>query len=63
MFKETKGILEVKQVKGGICTNVEGHEEPLILAIDLLWKHIGRRRAMVNMSKVQCGEYYYLSNN
>jgi hypothetical protein len=53
----------IKQVRGGICTDVEGHEKSLILTIDLLWKHVGRRRATVNMGKVRCGEYYYLGNN
>ena len=54
---------KVSQVRCRICTAVEGREKLLIPKIDSLWKHAGRRRALVNVEKVKKGNFYFLSTN
>ena len=46
-----------------ICSDFERREKLLIPKIDLLHKHAGRKRALVNMGKVRHGEHYYLDSN
>ena len=46
-----------------MCTDVEGHEKLLVPKIDLLMKHTGRRKAVVDMEKVKRDKYYYLGSN
>ena len=54
---------KVSQVRCRICIAVEGREKLLIPKIDSLWKHAGRRRALVNVGKVKKGNFYFLSTN
>lgn len=51
------------QVRCKICSDVDGKDKLLVLKLDSLWKHVGRRKAMTSSGKVKVGEYYFLSNN
>jgi hypothetical protein len=51
------------QVRCRICTNVKGRDKLLVPKIDGLWKHAGRRRALVNFGNVRKGDFYFLSTN
>ena len=53
----------ITQVMCKICTDVEGREKLLVPKLDSLYKHAGRRRALVDIGKVRRGEYYYLRTN
>jgi hypothetical protein len=53
----------IMQVRCKVCSDVERREKLLVPKIDSLWKHVGRRRALVDMAKVKRGEYYYLGSN
>ena len=52
----------VAQVRCKICTEVEGREKLLVPKLDSLWKHAGRRKALVDFGKVKKGDHYFLSN-
>ncbi|KAG0611275.1 hypothetical protein M758_7G128500 [Ceratodon purpureus] len=49
----------ITQVRCKICSNVEAREKLMVPKIDSLYKHAGRRKAMVDMGKVRRGEYFY----
>jgi hypothetical protein len=53
----------VLQVRCKVCSFVERWEKLLVLKIDSLWKHVGRRKALCDTMKVKKGEYYYLGQN
>jgi hypothetical protein len=53
----------ITQVRSKVCSDVERRDKLLVPKIDSLWKHVGRRKALVDMAKVKRGEYYYLGSN
>jgi hypothetical protein len=53
----------ITQVRCKICSDIEGREKLLVPKIDSLYKHAGRRKALVDMGKVRRGEHYYLGTN
>jgi hypothetical protein len=53
----------ITQVRCKVCTNVEGCEKLLVPKIDSLMKHVGRKKATVDMGKMKRGEHFYLGNN
>lgn len=53
----------ITQVRCKICSDVEGREKLLVPKLDSLYKHAGRRKALVDIGKVRRGEYYYLGSN
>jgi hypothetical protein len=48
----------VTQVRCKVCSEVEGREKLLAPKIDLLWKHVGRRRALTSIGTVKKGDHY-----
>jgi hypothetical protein len=53
----------ITQVWCKICSDIEGREKLFVPKIDSLYKHAGRRKALVDMGKVRRGEHYYLGTN
>jgi len=43
-----------------VCSEVEGREKLLVPKLDSLWKHAGRRRALVDSGKLKKGQHYFL---
>ena len=53
----------ITEVRCRICTDVEGREKFLVPKLDSLYKHAGRRKALVDIWKVRRGEHYNLGTN
>jgi hypothetical protein len=53
----------ISQVRCKVCIFVEHRDKLLVAKIDSLWKHIGRRKALCDSTKLKKGEYYYLGQN
>lgn len=51
----------VAQVRCTVCSEVEGREKLLIPKLDSLWKHSGRRRAIVDAGKIKKGSHFFVS--
>jgi hypothetical protein len=53
----------VTQVRCQICSEVEGREKLLAPKLDGLWKHAGRRKALMNFGGVKKGDHFFLATN
>lgn len=42
---------------------IEGCEKLLVLKLDSLWKHVGKKMAILAMASLVMGEYYTLKTN
>jgi hypothetical protein len=42
---------------------IEMCEKLLVLKLDSLWKHVGKKKAIIAMASVLMGEYYTLKTN
>jgi hypothetical protein len=42
---------------------IEGRKNLLVLKVDSLWKHVGRRKTLVAMPRVKEVEHYFLKTN
>ena len=58
---EESGVITRMRCK--IYSDVAGRNKLLVPELDSLYKHIGRRRAVVDIEKVRRGEYYYVGTN
>ncbi len=50
---------KITQVKCKMCTIIEGGKKLLVPKLDLLWKHVGQRKATIASACVVVGEFYF----
>jgi hypothetical protein len=54
----------VHKVKCKLCRKIKGHNKLLVLKLNLLWKHVGQKKATTTIfNVVAMGEYYFVKNN
>jgi hypothetical protein len=54
---------KVVQVQCKVYFFIDGKDKLLVAKLGSLWKHAGRRKVLVVMSKVKVGEHYVLKSN
>jgi hypothetical protein len=54
---------KVTHVKCKICIVIEGQDKLLVLKLDLLWKHVGQKKATIASASVAVGDFYFLKMN
>jgi hypothetical protein len=54
----------VHKVKCKVCRKIKGHNKPLVLKLNFLWKHVGQKKATTTIFNVMAmGEYYFVKTN
>jgi hypothetical protein len=60
-FMDSNG--KVVQVQCKVYSFIDGKDKLLVVKLDSLWKHAGRRKTLVVMMGVKVGEHYFLKSN
>lgn len=62
--KSTMGVDgKVIYIKWKVCSVIERRNKLLVPKLDFLWKHVGRRKAIIASIGVVVGDFYYLKSN
>jgi hypothetical protein len=46
-----------------MCIVIEGQDKLLVPKLDLLWKHVGQKKATIASASVVVGGFYFLKMN